>query len=45
MREGFWTDEEQREANKHLKKVVREAKRRWADEYVADDSSLRQAID
>jgi hypothetical protein len=34
MREGFWTDEEQREANKHLKKVVREAKRRWADEYI-----------
>jgi hypothetical protein len=34
MREGFWSDEEQRAANKHLKKVVREAKRRWADEYI-----------
>jgi hypothetical protein len=34
MREGFWTDEEQRAANKHLKSVVREAKRRWADEYI-----------
>jgi hypothetical protein len=34
MREGFWTEEEQRAANKHLKKVVREAKRQWADEYI-----------
>jgi hypothetical protein len=34
MREAFWTDEEQRAANKHLKKVVREAKRQWADEYI-----------
>jgi hypothetical protein len=34
MRGGFWSDKEQRAANKHLKKVVREAKRRWADEYI-----------
>jgi hypothetical protein len=34
MRGGFWTDEEQRAANKHLKTVVRNAKRRWADEYI-----------
>jgi hypothetical protein len=34
MREGFWSDEEQRVANKHLKMVVRDAKRRWADEYI-----------
>jgi hypothetical protein len=34
MKEGFWTDEAQRAANKHLKKVVREAKRQWADEYI-----------
>jgi hypothetical protein len=34
MRGGFWMDEEQRAANKHLKKVVREAKRQWADEYI-----------
>jgi hypothetical protein len=34
MRGGFWTDKAQREANKHLKTVVREAKRRWADKYI-----------
>jgi hypothetical protein len=34
MREGFWTDNEQRVANKHLKSVVREAKKHWADEYI-----------
>jgi hypothetical protein len=34
MRGGFWTDAEQRAANCHLKKVVREAKRDWADEYI-----------
>jgi hypothetical protein len=34
MRDGFWTDEAQRAVNKHLKKVVREAKRQWADEYI-----------
>jgi hypothetical protein len=34
MRDGFWTDEDQQAANKHLKKVVREAKRQWADEYI-----------
>jgi hypothetical protein len=34
MREGFWSEEEQRAANKHLKTVVRDAKRRWADEYI-----------
>jgi hypothetical protein len=34
MRGGFWTDEEQRAANKHLKTVIRNAKRRWADEYI-----------
>jgi hypothetical protein len=34
MREGFWTEEEQRAANRHLKAVVRDAKRRWADEYI-----------
>jgi hypothetical protein len=34
MKDGFWSDEEQRAANKHLKKVVREAKRQWADEYI-----------
>jgi hypothetical protein len=34
MRDGFWTDEEQRAANKHLKAVVREAKRSWANEYI-----------
>jgi hypothetical protein len=34
MRDGFWTDEAQRAANKHLKRVVREAKRSWADEYI-----------
>jgi hypothetical protein len=34
MCEGFWSEEEQRTANCHLKKVVREAKRSWADEYI-----------
>jgi hypothetical protein len=34
MRDGFWTDEAQCAANKHLKKVVREAKRSWANEYI-----------
>jgi hypothetical protein len=34
MKDGFWSDEEQRAANKHLKKVVREAKKQWADEYI-----------
>jgi hypothetical protein len=34
MREGFWTDAEQREANRHLKATVRKAKREWADEYI-----------
>jgi hypothetical protein len=34
MRDGFWSDEALRAANKHLKKVVREAKRQWADEYI-----------
>jgi hypothetical protein len=34
MREGFWSEEEQRAANRHLKVVVRNAKRRWADEYI-----------
>jgi hypothetical protein len=31
---GFWTEEEARLANKHLKKVVREAKRNWANDYI-----------
>jgi hypothetical protein len=31
---GFWTDEEAREANRHLKRVVREAKRSWANDYI-----------
>jgi hypothetical protein len=34
MREGFWNDAEQRAANLHLKKVVRAAKREWANEYI-----------
>jgi hypothetical protein len=34
MRNGFWTDEAQCTANKHLKKVIQEAKRSWADEYI-----------
>jgi hypothetical protein len=34
MRGGFWTDAEQRAANKHLKDVVRKAKKAWADEYI-----------
>jgi hypothetical protein len=31
---GFWMDEEAREANRHLKRVVREAKRSWANDYI-----------
>jgi hypothetical protein len=31
---GFWTEEEARAANAHLKKVVREAKRSWANDYI-----------
>jgi hypothetical protein len=34
MRGGFWTDAEQRAANRHLKEVVRRAKKEWADEYI-----------
>jgi hypothetical protein len=34
MRGGFWNEEEQRAANLHLKKVVRAAKRDWANEYI-----------
>jgi hypothetical protein len=34
-KEGFWTEEEARLANKHLKKVVREAKRNWANDYIS----------
>jgi hypothetical protein len=34
MRDGFWTDAEQRAANRHLKEVVRKAKKDWADEYI-----------
>jgi hypothetical protein len=33
-REGFWMEEEARLANIHLKKVVREAKRNWANDYI-----------
>jgi hypothetical protein len=34
MREGFWNEAEQHDANRHLKKVVKEAKREWANEYI-----------
>jgi hypothetical protein len=34
MREGFWNNEEQRAANINLKKVVKAAKRKWANEYI-----------
>jgi hypothetical protein len=34
MQEGFWNDADQCAANLHLKKVVREAKREWANEYI-----------
>jgi hypothetical protein len=34
MHDGFWNDAEQRAANHQLKKVVREAKREWANEYI-----------
>jgi hypothetical protein len=33
-REGFWTEEEACHTNRHLKKVVREAKRNWANDYI-----------
>jgi hypothetical protein len=33
-RGGFWTEEEARQANIHLKKVVRDAKRNWANDYI-----------
>jgi hypothetical protein len=33
-REGFWTEDEQRAANKRLKEVVRTAKREWVDRYI-----------
>jgi hypothetical protein len=33
-RGGFWMEEEARQANVHLKKVVREAKRNWANDYI-----------
>jgi hypothetical protein len=32
---GFWTEEEARQANRHLKKVVWEAKRDWANDYIS----------
>jgi hypothetical protein len=32
---GFWTEEEACQANRHLKKVVREAKRDWANDYIS----------
>jgi hypothetical protein len=32
---GFWTEEEARLANHHLKKVVRDAKRNWANDYIS----------
>jgi hypothetical protein len=35
MREGFWTEEEAQLTNKHLKKVVREAKCNWANKYIS----------
>jgi hypothetical protein len=35
MRDGFWMDEAQCAANKHLKKVVREVKRSWANKYIS----------
>jgi hypothetical protein len=34
MKEGFWTEEEQCVANRHLKKVVQEAKCNWVNEYI-----------
>jgi hypothetical protein len=34
MRGGFWTEEEQHTANVRLKKVVKNAKREWANEYI-----------
>jgi hypothetical protein len=34
MRGGFWMEAEQHAANRHLKAVVRRAKREWADEYI-----------
>jgi hypothetical protein len=32
---GFWTEDEARQANKHLKQVVRAAKRNWANKYIS----------
>jgi hypothetical protein len=34
MKGGFWSEEEQRTANRHLKGMVRKAKGEWADEYI-----------
>jgi hypothetical protein len=34
MRRGFWMDEEQQVANRHLRDMVRKAKREWANEYI-----------
>jgi hypothetical protein len=34
MQGGFWSEEEQRAANVHLKKVVKAAKREWANKYI-----------
>jgi hypothetical protein len=31
---GFWMEEEAHHANRHLKKVVRDAKRNWANDYI-----------
>jgi hypothetical protein len=34
MREGFWNEADQCAANRHLKKVVKNAKKEWANEYI-----------
>jgi hypothetical protein len=34
MQEGFWNEADQHAANAHLKKVVKNAKREWANEYI-----------
>jgi hypothetical protein len=34
MRDSFWNEEEQRAANNNLKRVVKNAKREWANEYI-----------
>jgi hypothetical protein len=34
MQEGFWNEADQRAANARLKKVVKAAKREWANEYI-----------